>query len=64
MVALMSQGQRVRSPSLQSMLRMFTNVLCTNDAYFHVLIDDIGEGGDGDAQTTLVTLDSRRQSLD
>ena len=26
---------------------MFTNVLCTNDAYFHVLIDDIGEGGTG-----------------
>ena len=47
----MSQGQRVRSPSLQSMLGMLTNALCTNDAYFHVLIDDIGEGGDGDTQT-------------
>jgi hypothetical protein len=40
MVALMSQRQRVRSPPLQSTLGTFTTVLCTDDAYFHVLIDD------------------------
>ena len=51
MVVLMSQRQRVRSPSLQSTLGTFTTVLCTSKAYFHVLIYEMGEGGEGDTQT-------------